>query len=76
MSSSGQGVGLQGPMGSMGRPRGSQGVKGWASRTTLQGLRGSTGRFDGFSRVIQEFFADLKRRGSNPCGKPGFLGGP
>ena len=27
----------------------------------------------GFLGVIQEFFADLKRRGSNPCGKPGYF---
>ena len=49
MSSSGQGVGLQGPMGSMGRPSGSQGVKGWAylipggQGVGLLGPKGSTG---------------------------------
>ena len=50
MGIGGQGVGLQGPRGSRGRPTGSQGAKGLAYRVPggqgvgLQGLRGSRGR--------------------------------
>ena len=57
----GQGVGLQGPRGSRGRPTGSQGVKGWAYRIPgghglgLQGPEGSRGRPtgpQGVNRVV------------------------
>ena len=49
----GQGVGLQGPRGSRGRPRGSQGVEGLAYRVPggqgvgLKGPRGSRGGLQG-----------------------------
>ena len=53
----GQGVGLEGPRGSRGRPSGSQGVKGWAFRVPggpgvgLQGPRGSRKRPTGSPQV-------------------------
>ena len=57
----GQGVGLEGPMGSKGGPRGSQVVMGWAYRLPegqgvgLQGPRGSRSRpvgCQGVNRVV------------------------
>ena len=53
----GQGVGLQGPRGSRGRPTGSQRVKGYAYRVQggqgvgLEGPRGSRGRPTGSQGV-------------------------